>query len=386
MESVEMKRKILYITGTRADYGLMRSVLFEIEKNPDVDLELAVTGMHLMDEFGMTINDIEKDGFKFHRINVTFEEDSKLSMVKFIGEFIKLLSQLVLTINPDIILLLGDRGEMLGGAIVGAYLSIPTAHLHGGEITSTVDEYARHAITKLVNIHFPSTEKSAERIIKMGESPENVFIVGAPGLDYPLNEKLVEPKIISARYNLNLSEPIILLVQHPTTLESKNSTLQARETLDALTELKKQTIIIYPNADAGGRKIIEIIKEYEHHPFIHTYKSIPSIDYLSLMKIASVIVGNSSSGIIEAPSFKLPAVNIGSRQEGRERASNVIDVNHDKEEIKKAITKAIYDKEFEKTLQNCENPYSDGKTGKIVSDILSNIKLDNKLMNKKLNL
>lgn len=386
MESVEMNRKILYITGTRADYGLMRSVLFEMEKSSDMDLELAVTGMHLMKEFGMTINDIEKDGFNFHRINATFQEDNKSSMVNFIGEFVKLLSQLVLKINPDIILLLGDRGEMLCGAIVGAYLNIPTAHLHGGEITSTVDEYARHAITKLVNIHLPATKKSAERIIKMGENPDNVFVVGAPGLDYILNEKLIDPQTIREKYNLNLSEPIILLVQHPTTLESKSAAQQARETLDALVELETQTIIIYPNADAGGRKIIEIIKDYENYPFIHTYKSIPSIEYLSLMNIASVMVGNSSSGIIEAPSFKLPAVNIGSRQEGRERTSNVINVDYDKEEIKGAIIKAIYDKEFKEILQNCENPYGDGKTGKRVADILSNITLDNKLMNKKLNL
>lgn len=382
-----MNRKILYITGTRADYGLMRSVLFEMEKNPDIDLELAVTGMHLMKEFGMTLNDIKKDGFKFHTVDATFHEDNKSSMVNFIGEFIKLLSQLVLKINPDIILLLGDRGEMLGGAIVGAYLSIPTAHLHGGEITSTVDEYARHAITKMVNIHLPATEKSAERIIKMGENPDNVFVVGAPGLDYILNEKLIDPQIISEKYNnLDLSKPIVLLVQHPTTLESKSAAQQARETLDALVELENQTIIIYSNADAGGRKIIEIIKNYENYHFIQTYKSIPSIEYLSLMNVASVMVGNSSSGIIEAPSFKLPAVNIGSRQEGRERASNVIDVNHDREEIKNAIGKAIYDKKFKEILQNSENPYGDGKTGKRVADILSNITLDNKLMKKKLNL
>lgn len=381
-----MKRKILYITGTRADYGLMRSVLFELEKNSDIELELAVTGMHLMESFGMTVSDIKKDGFKFHKINTTFKDDNKLSMVKFIGEFVKLLSQLVVKINPDIILLLGDRGEMLGGAIVGAYLSIPTAHLHGGEISSTVDEYARHAITKLANIHLPATEKSAERIIKMGENPENVFVVGAPGLDYILNENLINAEIISEKYNLDLSKPFILLVQHPVTLESKNAELKTKQTLDAVVDLEIQTIVVYPNADAGGRKIIELIKKCEKYPFINAYKSIPSIEYLSLMKLASVIVGNSSSGIIEAPSFNLPAVNIGSRQNGRERALNVIDVEYDKEEIKKAIKKAIYDSEFIETARKSLNPYGDGKTCKKVADILSNIKLDTKLMNKKLNL
>ena len=381
-----MKRKILYITGTRADYGLMRSVLWEMEMNPDIDLELIVTGMHLMKEFGMTVTDIERDGFKFHKINATFEEDNKLSMVTFIGEFIKSLSKIILEINPDIILLLGDRGEMLGGAIVGAYLNIPTAHLHGGEITSTVDEYARHAITKLVNIHLPATLKSAERIIKMGENKDNVFVVGAPGLDPILSEKLLDPDEISSKYHLDSREPIILVVQHPVTLESEDAEFQAKQTFDAIKELEKQTIIVYPNADTGGRRIIEIIKEYEDYPFIKTYKSIPSIEYLSLMNIASAIVGNSSSGIIEAPSFKLPAVNIGSRQEGREQALNVINVNYNKNEIKKAILKAINDEEFLDILKECENPYGDGKTEKKVVDILINIKLDNELMNKKLNL
>lgn len=381
-----MKRKILYITGTRADYGLMRSTLMEMEKSENIDLELIVTGMHLMEEFGKTITDIKKDGFKIHEIKATFQEDNKISMAHFIGEFIKLLSEKVVNINPDIILLLGDRAEMLGGAIVGAYLSIPTAHLHGGEITSTVDEYARHAITKLVNIHLPATKMSANRILKMGENPDYIFIVGAPGLDPIINQKLIQPNDICSKYNLDISKPIIILVQHPVTLESGKSDINTREALDAIVELEEQTLIIYPNADAGGRKIIELLKEYENYPFMKTYKSIPSIDYLSLMNAASVIVGNSSSGIIEAPSFQLPAVNIGSRQEGREQNLNVINVDYHKEQIKNAINKAIYDKKFHDTLKNTENIYGDGETGKKLVDILSNIKLDQKLLNKKLNM
>jgi UDP-hydrolysing UDP-N-acetyl-D-glucosamine 2-epimerase len=386
MESVKMNRKILYITGTRADYGLMRSVLFEMERNPKIDLEIAVTGMHLMEEFGMTVRDIEKDGFKIHKIKDVFKEDNKQSMVNFIGDFINDLLDLILKINPDIILLLGDRGEMLAGAIVGAYLSIPTAHLHGGEITSTVDEYARHAITKLVNIHLPATKKSAERILKMGENPENVFLVGAPGLDNINNEKLTATDEIARNYNLNQSEPIILIVQHPVSLESENSSKQVQATMDAILDLKIQTIVIYPNADAGGKEIIKSISKYDNYPFIQTFKSIPSEDYLSLMQIANVIVGNSSSGIIESSSFKLPAVNIGSRQKGREKALNVIDVDYNKHEIKKAILKAIYDEEFIDIIHNSENPYGDGKTSQKVVKILLDIKLNQELLEKKLNL
>jgi len=177
MENDRM-RKILYISGTRADYGLMRSVLKAIDKHPELELEIAAIGMHMMEEFGMTINEIKKDGFRIHEIDATYEKDSKKSMANFIGKTIQLLTDRVEEIDPDIILLLGDRGEMLAGAIVGAYLTIPVAHLHGGDITSTVDELARHAITKLAHIHFPATQESAKRIKKMGEDPLSIFVVG----------------------------------------------------------------------------------------------------------------------------------------------------------------------------------------------------------------
>ncbi|AEG18371.1 UDP-N-acetylglucosamine 2-epimerase [Methanobacterium paludis] len=381
-----MTRKILYITGTRADYGLMRSVLFEIDKNPEMELELAVTGMHLMNEFGRTINEIRKDEFKIHELNAVFEEDDKFSMAKFVGKLIELLTDLVKKIKPDIILLLGDRGEMLAGAIVGAYLNIPTAHLHGGEITSTVDEYARHAITKLVNIHLPATEKSAERIINMGENPDHVFVVGAPGLDAILNIDMIKKDQLALKYDLNLSRPIILVLQHPVTLESEKSSKQMLETLKAICDLKYQTILIYPNADAGGREIIKLIEKCEKLPFVKTFMNIQRKDYLILMNVASVLVGNSSSGIIESPSFKLPVINIGSRQKGRERASNVIDVDYNVKEIKNAIKKALYDENFKTQLNKCENPYGKGKTSLKVTEILSKITLDKELLEKRLNL
>jgi len=377
------KRKILYISGTRADYGLMKSVLREIEQNPKLNLEIIVTGMHLMKEFGITLREIEKDGFKIHKINVIYEEDNKESMANFIGKFIQLLTKKIKKIKPDIILLLGDRGEMLAGAIVGAYLTIPVAHLHGGEITSTVDEFSRHAITKLAHIHFPATKKSAERIIKMGEEPWRVHVVGAPGLDTILNSKLLSRDEIGKKFPIKSKEPFILLIQHPVTTEIEEAGKQMEETMKAIKELKINTIVIYPNSDAGGRKIIKVIKKYSNEKFIHSYKSINHLDYLSLMKHAAVMVGNSSSGIIEAPSFKLPVVNIGIRQEGRERANNIIDVPYNKEKIKKAIKIAL-SKEFKVKLKKCKNPYGDGKTGKRVANILAKIKIDKKLLQKRL--
>lgn len=377
-------RKILYISGTRADYGLMQSVLKAIDEHPELELEIAAMGMHMMEEFGMTINEIKKDGFRIHEIDVTYEKDSKKSMANFIGKTIQLLTDRVEEIDPDIILLLGDRGEMLAGAIVGAYLTIPVAHLHGGDITSTIDEVARHAITKLAHIHFPVTQESAKRIKKMGEDPLSIFVVGAPGLDTILNTELIEREEISKKYNLDSSKPILLVVQHPVTVEIEDAADQMRETLEAISELKFQTILIYPNADAGGRKMIDVIKEYEGFSFITTFKSIPHIEYLSIMKIANVIIGNSSSGIIESPSFDLPAINIGCRQQGRERAENVIDVQYNKEQIISAIQKAVYDKDLRKQLINCKNPYGSGNTGRKIADILSKIKITNNILQKHL--
>lgn len=379
------KRKILYISGTRAEYGLMKGTLFQIKKHPKLDIEVVATGMHLMEEFGKTINEIKKDKFKVHRVDAIYRKDSKESVTNFFGEFTLKLTKLVKRIKPDVILVGGDRAEMLAGSIVGAYLGTPVAHVHGGEVTSTIDEFARHAITKLSHIHFPTTKNSAKRIIKMGENHRRVFEVGAPSLDSILNKKFSSKSEIIKEYKLDITKPIILVIQHSVTLEIEDASQQMKEVMEAIKELGRQTIVISPNADPGGRKMIRVIEKYRKYLFIKIYKSIPYEDYLGLMKIASVIVGNSSSGIIEAPSFHLPTVNIGSRQKGRERAGNVIDVDYRKNEIKEAIKKAIHNKKFRKKVKKYKNPYGDGKTGPRIANILSKIKIDRRLLEKQIN-
>lgn len=377
-------RKILYISGSRADYGLMREVLFELKRRKNLKVEIVATGMHLMPEFGRTINEIRKDGFKVWPVRAVYEKDKPEAAVKFVGELILRLLKEVKSIKPDMILLLGDRGEMLSGAIVGVYLGIPVAHIHGGDVTSTVDELSRHAITKLSHIHFPATKKSAERIKKMGEDKWRIFVVGAPGLDGILNEKLFSKKDIIEKYNLDSQKPILLVVQHPVSEDQKEAGQEMKETMEAIKELKLQTILIYPNADAGGREMIKIIKKYRKCPFIKIYRSISYKDYLSLMNIVNVMVGNSSSGIIEAPSFHLPFVNIGQRQKGREEALNVINADYDKKQIKKAIKKAIYDRKFREKMKKGKSPYGDGKAGRRIAKILSELKIDKKLLEKQI--
>jgi len=378
-------RKIAVITGTRAEYGIFRSVLREIEANPELDLSLIVIGMHLSDEFGYTVKEIERDGFTVDaKINILHTEDTGAAMAQSIGKSVVKTAKALGKIKPDILLILGDRSEMLVGALSATYMGIPIAHIHGGDISGNVDEPVRHAITKLAHIHLAATEESASRIIKMGEEPWRVHVVGAPGLDSILNEKMPEPSEVAGKYGLDLSKPVLLVVQHSVITEAEDASNQIRQTLEAIRELGYQTVLVYPNADAGGRRMIDVIKEYEKYPFLETYKSLPRDEYLGLMRIAGVMVGNSSSGIIEAPSFGLPVVNIGRRQAGRQRAENIIDVDYDKKEIIKAIQYALEDEEFREKAKNCKNFYGDGKAGTRIAKVLSQVKADRRLLEKRM--
>ncbi|MGH4120721.1 UDP-N-acetylglucosamine 2-epimerase [Clostridium sp.] len=380
-----MKRKIAVITGTRADYGIFYHVLKEIEKHELLELKLIVCGMHLCPEFGMTINEIESDGFVISdKFETILASDTGAAMAKSIGLSIMSMAQCFERIKPDVVLILGDRGEMLAAATAAIHMNIPVAHIHGGEVTGTVDESVRHAITKLSHIHFPANEDSKQRILKLGEREENIFVVGAPGLDYIKNTHYLSRSEMLEKFELK-DDKIFLLTQHPVTTERDLVEWQIRETLDAVVELGYQTIVSYPNSDNGGREIIKVIEEYRaKYPFLKVFRNLTQVEYLSFLEIAEVMIGNSSSGIIEAPSFKLPVVNIGSRQGGRLRACNIIDVPHGKESVKVGIKKALYDEDFKAQLENCTNPYGDGNaSGKIVK-ILSEVKIDRELMQKRI--
>ena len=253
-------------------------------------------------------------------------------------------------------------------------MNILIAHLHGGESSGSLDEAFRHAITKLAHIHLAATEKSKRKIIRLGEDSSRIFVVGAPGLD-GIYKEIIDKREIMDKYGLNTKKPKILLIQHPVVTEVEEVEKQIRETLDAIVDLKYQTILIYPNADAGGRKMIEVIKEYtQKYKFIKPYANIPRNEYLSLINVVSVMVGNSSSGIIEAPYFKLPVVNIGTRQKMRERADNVIDVDYDREEIKRAVITAL-SKEFREKVKKCENPYYKEGTSERIVELLEKVSI-----------
>ncbi len=380
-------REIAVVTGTRAEYGIFKPILKAIEAKPSLRLSLVVTGMHLSHEFGYTVKEIEKDGFSISaKVKMLSNSDTLEAMAQSVSKGISGMARTWAQSRPDIVLVLGDRVEPLAAAIAGAYMNIPVAHIHGGDtcIGGNIDDSNRHAITKFAHIHFPATRKSAERIIKMGEDKWRVHMVGSPALDAISNEPLLSREVLAERFGLDLSQPLILLIQHPVTTQVDEAANQMRETLEAIIAINYPIVLIYPNADAGGRRMIEVIKEYEGHQFIQTFKSLPRREYLSLMKVVSVIVGNSSSGIVDAPSFGLPAVNIGIRQEGRERGNNVIDVGHNKQEIVKAIEKALNDKEFLNENKKGENPYGDGKASQRIAEILSKVEITPELIQKKI--
>jgi GDP/UDP-N,N'-diacetylbacillosamine 2-epimerase (hydrolysing) len=380
-----MKRKVAVVTGTRAEYGILYPVLKAIEQHPKLQLLLIATGMHLSHEFGYTVQELGKNGFHIDaKVDMLLSNDTLTSMSKSIGIGIIGLAQTWEQVEPDVIVVLGDRVEPLAAAISGSYMNIPISHIHGGDTgKGGLDESARHAITKFAHIHFPATKKSAERIIGMGEDRWRVHAVGSPALDTILNEPLLPPKIIAKKLGLDLSRPVILVVQHPVTTQVEEAPEQMRQTLQAIVQLQYPTIVIYPNSDAGGRRMIEVIKQYESYPFVKTFTSLPRKEYLSLMRVASVMVGNSSSGIIDAPSFGLPVVNVGIRQEGRERGKNVIDVAHKKSDIARTLEKALSDKKFLTEVKKCENPYGDGKAGPRIAKSLSQLAITPRLLQKK---
>ncbi|MBI2463480.1 UDP-N-acetylglucosamine 2-epimerase (hydrolyzing) [Candidatus Peregrinibacteria bacterium] len=378
-------RKIAVITGIRADYGILYPILKEIENRKNASLQLIVAGAHLSHEFGYTIGEIEKDGFKIAaKVDMLLSDDTGARMARSLGVGILEFAQVFEMIEPDITIVLGDREEMLAAAIASLCINIPVAHIHGGEVGTGghIDESIRHALTKFSHLHFAATQKSAQRIMKLGEEKWRVHYVGAPFIDNIALNKITQPSMLIKKYNLDLKQPLIVVVQHPLAIDAANSRKQMEETMKAVAFFKLPTLVVYPNVDAGGKDIIDVIKKYEKYSYITAYKNLPSADYLGLLKVASVLVGNSSSAILEAPTFHLPAVNIGSRQLGREMAKNIISVPYDEKAIQKAIKKALFDKKFQSVVKECKSAYEASNVSKKIVDILSAIDIDDTLLHK----
>ena len=381
-----MKRKITVTTGSRSEYGILRPVLKEICKSKKLKLFLIVTATHLSKKHGMTINEIKKDGFKISAtLDMIPKGNTGYHMSQALGNGINGFSNIFNRYKPDINLVLGDRDEMLASAIAAYHMNIPNAHIHGGDKSmGGIDEYNRHAITKISNIHFAATQKSKERIIKMGEDPKNVYVTGSPSIDEILLDKITAKKDFEKKYGIKFSGSEIILVQHPVTTESKSSKKQIQNTLKAIVKVKEITIAIAPNSDAGNQEIFNSLKSYsKKYPFIKLYYSIPRNDFLSMLKNSGVLVGNSSSGMIEGSYFNTPVVNIGIRQKDRERGNNIIDVeNGETESIYRCILKAL--KMKKQSLKKFNRIYGNGKASLKIVKHLEKIQLSKQLIQKQI--
>jgi GDP/UDP-N,N'-diacetylbacillosamine 2-epimerase (hydrolysing) len=319
-------------------------------------------------------------------VEILPETDTLAAMAVSVGKGIIGMVEAFECLKPDIVLILGDRTEPLAAAIASAYMNIPVAHIHGGDACKggNIDDSNRFAITKFAHLHFPATAKSTERLIRLGEEKWRVHQVGSPALDVILNEPLPPTEEIIDKFSLDPQNKLIIIIQHPVTVQVEKAAIQMRETLEAVVESGYPAVVIYPNSDAGSRQMIDVIREYKKSTSIKAFQNLPRHFYLGLLAIADVMVGNSSSGIIDAPSFNLPVVNIGIRQEGRERGSNVIDVDHEKSTIMAAIDKAVNDTKFKEKIKNSDNPYGDGKASRRIVDILKGINITPELLQKKI--
>lgn len=378
-------RTIVVVTGTRAEYGYLKPLMQAIQHDTDLRLLPIITGMHLLPSFGNTYKIVKKDFPTAKKIPMMYRGDTLKHMAWYLASGINSFTTFFCTNRPDILVILGDRSESLAAALSALYLNIPIAHINGGDVSgTTIDESIRHAITKLSHIHLVHTKENAERVEKMGEEKKRIFITGALTLDTIIHSKLPSKKEIYKKYHLNPDKTTFLVVQHPlTTLKDKGYS-QLRELLLALDSLKEQTVLLYPNCDAGGKRFINLITHYTKKPYLHAFQNMPHEDYLSVMKSVDLMIGNSSSGIIEAPSFNIPVINIGSRQQGRTRSINIIDVEPEKNKILTAVKFALHNKEFQRKVQNCKNQFGTGFAAKKMIKILKEIPLNEKLIQKQI--
>jgi len=359
--------------------------MLAIKNHPQLKLQVVVTGAHLSDKFGYTYKVIEKDGFKIsQKIESLLSGDMLVSRAKSVGIQIMGLSGALEHLKPDIVLVAGDREEVISAAISANYLNIPVAHMCGGDTAfGSVDNNVRDATTKLSHLHFPMLPSHAERIIGMGEEKFRVHVVGHGGLDRFYSVPPLSKNQLSKQLGFDFENgPLILMIQHVLSSEYQEAEFQTRTTLSALVELGYKVIIGYPNSDVGSEIIIETIKRYCSKLNCYIYKNLPSQLFVNLLHHVDVLIGNSSCGIIEAPLLKLPVVNIGNRQKNRITSTNVIFVDFNKAGIKKAIKTALFDQEFKNKVKQCQSIYGDGHTGEKVASILNKINIDLKLLNK----
>jgi UDP-N-acetylglucosamine 2-epimerase (non-hydrolysing)/GDP/UDP-N,N'-diacetylbacillosamine 2-epimerase (hydrolysing) len=381
MSEATKRRRLGVVTTSRADYSHLYWPLRELQAHPEIELGVFALGPHLSPEFGTTVHEIERDGFPIRaRVECLLSSDTDTGMAKTIGLAILSLADALTAWRPDLLLLIADRYEMLAPAATALALRIPIAHIEGGEVSQgAIDDQVRNALTKMAHVHFTSTETARRRIIAMGEEPWRVHRAGAPSLDHLSRSKLLDRASLEARLGLQLTSPTLIAAWHPVTI-LRDTNAEADALFAALAQARGQILFVYPNADAGSHALIERTRSLAAtRSDTHIFVNLDAVTYWSLLGQANGMVGNSSSGIMEAASFALPVVNVGMRQQGRERARNIIDAPADENAICAALTQAL-DPAFRAGLRGMVNPYGDGRAAGTIAHVLETVPLEGLLI------
>jgi UDP-hydrolysing UDP-N-acetyl-D-glucosamine 2-epimerase len=392
------KRTIAVFTGNRAEYGLQYPILRAIDRHPALDYCLLVSGAHLDTNFGRTLDEIRGDGFRIDaEVKIDMDAGSLFATVQAIGSGVLAIGRVLAELKPDVMVVYADRFEGFAAVVASSQMNIPTAHVEGGDLTEggALDDSVRHAMSKLAHLHFTTNEQATHRILAMGEEPWRVHTVGFPAVDLITEGRFATPVEVIERLHVDPARPIVLFTQHSVTTEFEQAAEQIRPSLQAMASLAAdgvQVILTYPNNDAGGRAIIEKLDEFNTplRANVSLHRSLGRYLYHGVLALAKnpevrvVCVGNSSSGIKETPAFGCPTVNIGSRQEGRLRGSNVIDVGYTAEDIVAAITRCLFDDQFRQDCAQTNNPYYLGDAGPKIADVLARVPLDAKLLRKRM--
>jgi len=382
-----IKKKICVVTGTRAEYGLLRPLIKKIDENPKFKLQLIATGMHLSPEFGLTYKNIESDGFEIdEKIEVLLSSDTSIGISKSMGLALISFSEAYRRLNPDLIIILGDRYETFSATAAASVANIPVAHLHGGELTEgAFDDSFRHSMSKMSYLHFTSTEEYRKRVIQLGEAPERVFNVGSLGVENILNLDLLSKKELERELDISLNDKYLLIVFHAVTLENKTAESDFRELLNAIDKYNEEIskVFIKGNSDTNGRIINQLIDNYvNENNNSYAFTSLTIENYLSLLKSCFVMVGNSSSGLLEAPSLKTPSINIGDRQKGRIKAKSVFDCGNNEVDILSTL-KEVDNFILNDNFENIVNPYEKENTSNEIIKVIERFLLYNKIDLKK---
>jgi GDP/UDP-N,N'-diacetylbacillosamine 2-epimerase (hydrolysing) len=382
--NVDRAMRLMFLTGSRGEWGYIRPLIRLCAEQESIDYRLCATNMHLLPNFGLTVNELIQDQITVHhKLYTALDGYTHATMAKSLGLLVSSFVDVIVSDRPDWIVLAGDRWEQMAGAIVGAFCYVPIAHIQAGEVSGNIDGMTRHAIGKYSHLHLAANVDACDRLRKLGEEEFRVHNVGAPQLDELRNGEYSEMADASQRLGINLNDEFILVVQHPVTDSAQHSLEEIRQTLSALNHFEQNKIVILPNNDAGSSLIKEGIEEFRSGNYF-VFASLSRADYLCLLNHAVCIIGNSSSGLLEAPSFQTPAINLGDRQRGRVRASNVIDQKYISEEIVKTLNYVLSDLKFRDEVKKCINPYGDGRSSERILEILRSTKIDSRLLAKNL--